>query len=102
MAELKQIDEEEKEQVKYQNIKFDHFPLEQFAEVGKVHNIVDPHLKAAAETELFEFEKHACNEKFQIDGEKPEEHINKQNITVNHVHPVSKTQELDSKGNIIT
>ena len=45
MAELKRTDEEEKEQVKYRNIKFDHFPLEQFAEVGKVDDTGIPTLK---------------------------------------------------------
>ena len=52
MAELKQIDEEEKEQIKQRNIKFDHFPLEQFTDVRKIKNNGDPHLKAAAEMEL--------------------------------------------------
>ena len=57
----------EQEDIKQWNIKFDHFPLEQFAEVEKVDNPGDPHLKAAPETELFEFEKHACNDEFERD-----------------------------------
>ena len=57
MTELKQIDEDEKEHIKQRNIKFDHFPLEQFSDVGKVDKQGDPHLKAAAKTELYEFEK---------------------------------------------
>ena len=42
MAELKRIDEEEKEQNKQRNIKLDHFPLEQFADIGKIENEGDP------------------------------------------------------------
>ena len=102
MAELKRIDEEEKEQVKYRNIKFDHFPLEQFAEVGKVYDRGDPHLKADAETELFEFEMHTCNDKFVLDKEKSKHNTESQNIKVSHVQPVGETHELDSKGNIMT
>ena len=73
MAELKQLDEEEKEQVKYRNIKFDHFPLKQFADVGKVENKGDPHLKEAVETELYEFEKRVCNDEFQNNYEQIED-----------------------------
>ena len=36
---------------------FGDFPLEQFSDAGKVANEGDPHLKAAADTELYEIEK---------------------------------------------
>ena len=39
------------------NIQFQNFPLEQFADAGKVANDGDPHLKAAADKELYELEK---------------------------------------------
>ena len=57
MAELKRIDEVENENKKLRNIKFQNFPLEQFSEAGKVANEADPHLKAAADKELYELEK---------------------------------------------
>ena len=52
MADLKRIDEAEKENKKLRDVQFDNFPLEQFSEAGKVANEGDPHLKAAADTEL--------------------------------------------------
>ena len=58
MAELKHIDEDENENKKLRNIKFQNFPLEQFSEAGKVANEGDPQLKAAADNELYELEKH--------------------------------------------
>ena len=68
MAELKRIDEAEKENKKLRDVQFDNFPLEQFSEAGKVANEGDPHLKVAADTELYDLEKHAI----QIDIDKHE------------------------------
>ena len=68
MAELKRIDEAENENKKLQDVQFGDFPLEQFSDAGKVANEGDPHLKAAADTELYDLEKHAI----QIDIEKHE------------------------------
>ena len=68
MAELKRIDEAEKENKKLRDVQFQNFPLEQFSEAGKVANEGDPHLKAAADTELYDLEKRAI----QIDIEKHE------------------------------
>ena len=59
MAELKRIDEIENENKKLRNIKFQNFPLEEFSEAGKVSTEGDPHLKAAADTELYELEERA-------------------------------------------
>ena len=66
MAELKRIDEAENENKKLRDVQFGNFPLEQFSDVGKVANEGDPHLKAAADEELYDLEKHAI----QIDIEK--------------------------------
>ena len=68
MAELKRIDEAENENTKSRDVHFGDFPLEQFSDAGKVANEGDPHLKAAADTELYEIEKRAI----QIDIEKYE------------------------------
>ena len=68
MAELKRIDEAENENKKSRDVHFGDFPLEQFSDAGKVANEGDPHLKAAADTELYETEKRAI----QIDTEKYE------------------------------
>ena len=68
MAELKRIDEAENEKKKLRDVHFGNFPLEQFSDAGKVANEGDPHLKAAADTELYDLEKHAI----QIDIEKHE------------------------------
>ena len=68
MAELKKIDEAEKENKKLRNVQFGDFPLEQFSDAGKVANEGYPHLKAAADTELYDLEKRAI----QIDIEKHE------------------------------
>ena len=68
MAELKQIDEAENESKKLRDVQFGNFPLEQFSDAGKVANEGDPHLKAAADTELYDLEKRAI----QIDIEKHE------------------------------
>ena len=56
MAELKRLDKAENETRKLRNI---NFPLEQFSDAGKVANEGDPQLKAAADNELYELEKHA-------------------------------------------
>ena len=68
MAELKRIDEAENENKKLRDVQFGDFPLEQLSDAGKVANEGDPHLKAAADTELYDLEKHAI----QIDIEKHE------------------------------
>ena len=65
MADLKRIDEAEKENKKLRNVQFDDFPLEQFSEAGKVANEGDPQLKAAADTELYDLEK--CTIQIDID-----------------------------------
>ena len=66
MAELKRIDEAEKENKKLRDVQFEDFPLEQFSDAGRVANEGDPHLKAAADTELYDLEKRAI----QIDIDK--------------------------------
>ena len=68
MTELKRIDEAENENKKSWDVHFGDFPLEQFSDAGKVANEGDPHLKAAADTELYEIEKRTI----QIDTEKCE------------------------------
>ena len=59
MAELKRIDKAKNESKKLRDLEFRNFPLEQFSEAGKVANEGDPRLKAAADTELYNLEKHA-------------------------------------------
>ena len=59
MAELKRIDEAEQENKKLRDLEFKDFPLEQFPDADRVANEGDPHLKAAADTELYDLEKHA-------------------------------------------
>ena len=66
MAELKRIDEAEQEIKKLRDLEFKDFPLEQFSDAGRVANEGDPHLKAAANTELYDLEKRAI----QIDIDK--------------------------------
>ena len=68
MAKLKRIDEAENENKKLRDVHFGDFPLEQFSDAGKVANEGDPHLKAAADMELYDLEKRAI----QIDIEKHE------------------------------
>ena len=68
MAELKRIDEAEKENKKLRDVQFEDFPLEQFSDAGRVANEGDPHLKAAADTKLYDLEKRAI----QIDIDKHE------------------------------
>ena len=68
MAKLKRIDEAKNENKKLRDVQFGDFPLEQFSDAGKVANEGDPHLKAAADTELYDLEKRAI----QIDIDKHE------------------------------
>ena len=71
MAKLKRIDEAENENKKSRDVHFGNFPLEQFSDAGKVANEGDPHLKAAADTELYEIVKRAIqidNEKYEYDN----------------------------------
>ena len=68
MAELKRIDEAEKENKKLRDVQFEDFPLEQFSDAGRVANEGDPQLKAAADTELYDLEKRAI----KIDTDKYE------------------------------
>ena len=65
MAELKRIDEAENENKKLQDVQFGDFPLEPFSDAGKVANEGDPHLKAAADMELYDLEK--CTIQIDID-----------------------------------
>ena len=65
MAELKRIDEAEKENKKLRDVQFEDFPLEQFSDAGRIANEGDPHLKAAADTELYDLEK--CTIQIDID-----------------------------------
>ena len=58
MAELKRIDEAKKENKKLRDVQFEDFPLEQFSDAGRIANEGDPHLKAAADIELYDLEKH--------------------------------------------
>ena len=68
MAELKRIDEAKQENKKLRDLEFKDFPLEQFSDVGRVANEGDPHLKAAADTELYDLEK--CAIQIDIDKHK--------------------------------
>ena len=68
MAKLKRIDEAEKQNKKLRDVQFEDFPLEQFSDAGRVANERDPQLKAAADTELYDLEKHTI----QIDIDKYE------------------------------
>ena len=68
MAKIKRIDEAENENKKLRDVQFGDFPLEQFSDAGKVANEGDPHLKAAADKELYDLGKRAM----QIDIEKHE------------------------------
>ena len=79
MAELKRIDETEKENKKLRDVQFDNFPLEQFSDAGRVANEGDPHLKAAADTELCDLEKRAI----QIDIDKHEYENSSENTADN-------------------
>ena len=50
------------------DLKFKDFPLEHFSDAGRVANEGDPHLKAAADTELYDLEK--CTIQIDIDKHK--------------------------------
>ena len=65
MADLKSIDEAERESKKLRDLEFNDFPLENFVDAGKVANEGDPHLKAAADIKLYNLEKRAI----QIDND---------------------------------
>ena len=79
MAELKRIDEAENENKKLRDVQFGNFPLEQFSDAGKVANEGDPHLKVAADMELYDLEKRAI----QIDIDKHENNNSSDNIDDN-------------------
>ena len=68
MADLKRIDEAEKENKKLRDVQFEKFPLEQFSDAGRVANEGDPQLKTAADTELYDLEK--CAIQIDIDKHK--------------------------------
>ena len=80
MADLKRIDEAEKENKKLRDVQFDDFPLEQFSDAGRVANEGDPHLKAVADTELYDLEKCAI----QIDIDKHEYENTSENTDDNY------------------
>ena len=58
-ADLKRADEVDNENKKLRDLEFYNFPLEHFSEAGKVANPGDPHLRNAANTELYELEERA-------------------------------------------
>ena len=58
-ADLKRVDEIDQETKKLRDLEFYNFPLEHFSEAGKVANSGDPHLRNAANTELYELEQRA-------------------------------------------
>ena len=106
MAELNRIDQAEYEQKKIRDIEFDNFPLEQFADAGKVANQGDPHLKAAADNELYELEQRAIQmESHELTSDENEtEYIKNDKYentpTVSHVHEKDKQQKsCDDKEN---
>ena len=66
MAKLKRIDKAELENKKLRDLEFKDFPLEQLSDAGRVANEGDPHLKAAADTKLYDLEMRAI----QIDIDK--------------------------------
>ena len=93
MAELKRIDQAENEQKKIRDIQFHNFPLEQFADAGKVANEGDPQLKAAADNELYELEKRAIQmESIELTGKENE---NTENNKYENTPTVSHVQEKD-------
>ena len=106
MAELKRIDQAEYEQKKIRDIEFDNFPLEQFADAGKVANEGDPHLKAAADNELYELEQRAIqmesNELTSDENKNIENDKYLNTPTVSHVQEKDKQQKsYDEKENIM-
>ena len=114
MAKLKHIDEAKNERKKLRDLKFRNFPLEQFSDAGKVANEGDPQLKAAADNELYELEKHTIQIDINNDTDKntsentddntsqnAEEYASKN--TVSHVHKqrVSDQCHLEKDDNIL-
>ena len=88
MAKLKRIDEAENENKKQRDLQFGDFPLEQFSDAGKVANEGESHLKAAADTELYDLEKRAI----QTDIDKHEYDISSENTDASH-----RAEEYSSK-----
>ena len=82
MAELKRIDEAKNENKKLRDVQFGNFPLEQFSDAGIVAYEGDPHLKAAADKELYDLEKLAI----QIDIENHEYDTASENTDDNSSH----------------
>ena len=106
IAELKQIDEAEHKNKKIRDIQFENFPLEQFADAGKVANEGDPHLKASADIELYELEKRAIeidtNETASHDNTNIEKGDNPGTDIVSHVQEkVNQQNSCDHDDNII-
>ena len=58
-ADLKRVDEVDKENKRLRDLEFYNFPLEHFSEAGKVANDGDPHLCNTANCELYELEERA-------------------------------------------
>ena len=101
MAELKCIDQAENESKKIRNIDFQNFPLKEFSEAGKVANEGDPHLKAAADSELYKLEKHTIQMNMNDDS-----YVNTSTHTDDNAsdaeeyassHKVSHVQQNDSE-----
>ena len=92
MAELKRIDQAEKENKKLRDVQFDDFPLEQFLDTGRVANEGDPQLKAAADTELYDLEKRAI----QIDIDKYEYENSSENTDDNYYDNSSQRADDDN------
>ena len=100
MAELKRIDEAENENKKLRDVQFGNFPLEQFSDAGKVANEGDPHLKAAANMELYDLEKHAI----EIDTDKHEYDNSSENTDDNsstHADEDYSSQQADDDDDIL-
>ena len=116
MAELKSIDEARIESKKLKDLKFHNFPLKQFSDVGTVANHGDPHLKAAADTELYELEQCTLqinndynaddnssentdeNSSYHIDDNEQVQAVDNSNFeNVSHMHPshVGNTHHIE-------
>ena len=105
MAELKYIDDAENESKKLRDLEFQNFPLEQFSDAGKVANEGDPHLKAAADAELYDLEESTIqmdinnNNSYKNTSENTDENINEcadENSSQNTVSHVQQ-QIVDDK-----
>ena len=114
MAELKCIDEAENESKKLKDLKFQNFPLEQFSDAGKVANEGDPQLKAAADNELYELEKHAIQIDINNDTDEntsentddntsknAEEYASKNTVSHMHEQRVGDQCHLEKDDNIL-